>query len=159
MENNKKFCPECNLYLSIEDFKKLTSSSALKKYPDGYYWCCITCYKNKTWTYTPENEPTSRKIRRKFKLQRRINYVENTYGLSQEEYLFKIDKQNNLCAICKEKQLGKVLCVDHDHKTNKVRDLLCNHCNIGLGNFKDNIKILQSAIEYLQNYSIVKTTL
>ena len=73
IENNKKHCPECNLYLPIGDFKKLTSPSALEKYPDGYYWCCKLCYMNKTWIYTAENEPANRKMRRKYKLQKRIN--------------------------------------------------------------------------------------
>lgn len=157
IENNKKFCSECNLYLSVEEFKKLTSPSALEKYSDGYYWCCSSCYKNKMWIYTTENEPTNRKMRRRFKLQRRLNNVEITYGLSQEDYLSKINDQKNLCAICKTKNVGKVLCVDHDHKTGKVRGLLCTNCNVGLGNLKDNIQILQSAIEYLQNYSTAES--
>ncbi len=150
---NKKFCSECNLYLPIGDFKKLTSPSALKKSTDGYYWCCNLCYKNKTWVYTPENEPTNRKMRRRFKLHRRTDYVEATYGLTKENYLLKINQQKNLCAICKGKQEGKILCVDHDHKTGKVRGLLCNQCNVGLGNLKDDIQVLQSAIEYLKSYS------
>ncbi len=149
----KKFCPECNLYLDINQFKKLTSLKALKKYQDGYYWCCSPCYRNRVWVTTPENEKTDRKTRRKQKLLRRVNNVEITYGLSAKEYIEKITAQNNLCAICGDKKEGKVLCVDHDHKTGKVRGLLCGNCNIGLGNLKDNIQILQSAIEYLQKYS------
>jgi len=42
-----------------------------------------------------------------------------------------------------------VLAVDHCHNTNKVRELLCSACNILLGKAKDNISILQSAINYL----------
>lgn len=153
---NKKYCPECSLYLHVGEFKKLTSPSALKKNLDGYYWCCVPCYKKKTWIFRPEDEPTNRKVRRKQKLQRRTKYVETTYGLQEEKYLFKIKEQRNLCAICKEKQEGKILCVDHDHKTGEVRGLLCGNCNLGLGNLKDNVQILQFAIEYLQNYSIAK---
>ena len=151
IDNNKKYCPECGLYLRIEEFKKLTSPSALKKYPDGYYWCCGSCYKNKTWVYAP-GTPTNRKLRRKEKRLRRIASVEAVYGLNEEQYMAKIDEQKNLCAICGKKYEGKILCIDHDHETGNVRGLLCNYCNIGLGNFKDNIKILQSAIGYLQKY-------
>jgi Recombination endonuclease VII len=40
--------------------------------------------------------------------------------------------------------------VDHCHKTNKVRGILCNGCNIGLGSFKDDINLLKNAIKYLE---------
>ena len=52
----------------------------------------------------------------------------------------------NLCCICGEKQ---ELVIDHDHRTGKVRGLLCGSCNKGLGFFKDNKKYLNSAIKYL----------
>ena len=147
-----KFCSGCNLYLPVERFKKLTTKSALKKNPDGYYWCCSDCYKNKTWVFNPGEEPKNRKARRRMKIQKRFHTVASVYGLSDEEYLNKINEQNNLCAICGKKEVGKVLCVDHDHDTGKVRGLLCNNCNIGLGNFKDDINIILSAIGYLQKY-------
>ena len=37
-----------------------------------------------------------------------------------------------------------------DHKTGKVRGLLCSECNFGIGKFKDNISILKKAIKYLE---------
>ncbi len=48
--------------------------------------------------------------------------------------------------------VGKVyaLVMDHNHTSGKFRGMLCNHCNRGLGNFKDNINTLQAAIEYLK---------
>ena len=58
-------------------------------------------------------------------------------------------KQNiKNCMIC-----GSIekLVVDHDHKTNEVRGMLCNHCNRGLGHFRDNPKTLSKAIDYLNN--------
>ena len=50
------------------------------------------------------------------------------------------------------RHLGKVyaLVMDHNHETGKFRGMLCNHCNRGLGNFKDNINNLQAAIDYLK---------
>lgn len=150
MEIKNKFCVDCSLWLPIERFKKLTTKSALKKNPDGYYWCCNDCYKNKTWIFPLGKEPNNRKSRRRNKLTRRINSVESVYGLSKEDYFNLLNGQNNLCAICGKKDEDKVLCVDHDHKTGEVRGLLCNGCNIGLGNLKDDIQILQSAIAYLQ---------
>lgn len=46
-----------------------------------------------------------------------------------------------------------LLTVDHCHKTNKIRGVLCNSCNRALGWFKDNPELLQSAFDYLKRYS------
>ncbi|MBL0320503.1 MAG: endonuclease VII domain-containing protein [Alphaproteobacteria bacterium] len=78
--------------------------------------------------------------------------IERKYGLTQEQHIEKIKEQDNSCAICGKKDEGRVLCVDHDHKTGKVRGLLCTNCNVGLGNLKDSIQILQAAIGYLKRY-------
>ena len=50
------------------------------------------------------------------------------------------------------KHLGKVynLVMDHNHSNGKFRGMLCNHCNRGLGNFKDNIEVMKKAIKYLE---------
>ena len=43
-----------------------------------------------------------------------------------------------------------IFCVDHDHKTNKIRGLLCNSCNRGLGYFRDDIRMVRKAAKYLE---------
>ena len=63
-----------------------------------------------------------------------------------------LKKQNYKCKICGNNETTRKnnrLDVDHDHKTGKVRALLCSHCNILLSRSKDNIEILQKAIQYL----------
>ena len=68
------------------------------------------------------------------------------------------EKQKPVCKICgktvhkapensKDKQNQAV--IDHDHKTGKLRGLLCHQCNVGIGNFKDSIDRLMNAILYL----------
>jgi hypothetical protein len=65
-------------------------------------------------------------------------------------------QQNGRCAICLEKEIrilnGKIvkLAVDHDHKTGKVRELLCAACNAGIGMFKDSFDIAEKAAVYLR---------
>tara|TARA_R110002074_G_scaffold209979_1_gene378986 strand:- start:132 stop:602 length:471 start_codon:yes stop_codon:yes gene_type:complete len=76
------------------------------------------------------------------------------YGISPEEYNYMIKEQNNKCKICLvdflyDKTSTKPF-VDHCHTTNKVRGLLCLHCNTGLGYFKDHIPTLTKTINYLQ---------
>lgn len=71
--------------------------------------------------------------------------------LTVEEYTEIFNKQNGQCAICgvHHSDLKKVLCVDHCHETNEVRGLLCNDCNRGLGQFKDDVERLEEAVKYL----------
>lgn len=61
-------------------------------------------------------------------------------------------KYKNKCAICQQKFLK--LCLDHCHKTNKIRGMLCPKCNTMLGFAKDDIKILQNAIKYLKKQEV-----
>jgi hypothetical protein len=73
-------------------------------------------------------------------------------NLSTFDYAKLLVEQNNACAICgiEATELKRELSVDHNHETNKIRGLLCHHCNIGLGNFKDSTTLLSIAIEYLE---------
>lgn len=62
--------------------------------------------------------------------------------------------QGDRCAICGSLDIGVIgqanWPIDHDHNTGKVRGLICNFCNKGLGNFKDDPSILRAAAEYLE---------
>lgn len=71
------------------------------------------------------------------------------YGITNEKYSQMVDSQGGKCAICDQ---PTKLCVDHDHTTGKVRELLCNSCNAVLGYSKENQIILRSAIKYLNKH-------
>jgi hypothetical protein len=85
--------------------------------------------------------------------------IKRKYGISQDEYRALRDRQGGACAICgTTTPIGKLphhdreafwLHVDHDHKTGQIRGLLCTKCNIGLGQFKDDPLLLQTALRYL----------
>ena len=85
----------------------------------------------------------------------RDHYARNPgrpYGLSADEYRSLVEKQQNRCAICGSPPQKRRLCVDHDHTTGKVRELLCRTCNAGLGHFKDNEELLLAAASYLKKH-------
>lgn len=74
------------------------------------------------------------------------------YGLRWEWYLGQMIAQNGRCLICNQKaKETRLLTIDHDHKTGKVRGLLCDNCNTGLGLFKDSPNLLRRAALYLEN--------
>lgn len=81
-------------------------------------------------------------------------YLSYTYNITRKEYDLLLQKQNSKCAICQRERdtMKKRLAVDHDHKTGKVRGLLCNNCNSALGNFRDSIQILRTAVKYLKEF-------
>ena len=82
----------------------------------------------------------------------RLKYLlKKYYDLPLEEYKNLVEEQRGLCAICGNKQKGR-LHVDHCHNTKKVRGLLCQACNHGLGHFRDNASYLVSAIFYLTKH-------
>ena len=82
---------------------------------------------------------------------RKNNHLQRNYKISLEEYNQLLLQQDNKCAICKQENTWgeRNLPVDHDHKTNKVRGILCHNCNSMLGYARDNIEFLKEAINYL----------
>jgi len=68
--------------------------------------------------------------------------------MSEPDYNAMWAAQDGLCAICRL-ECSKSLAVDHDHKTGKIRGLLCKKCNMALGLLKDDIQLMSRAIEYL----------
>lgn len=71
-------------------------------------------------------------------------------GLNPDEVFAYIEKHGWVCAICKQGVGYRTRAVDHDHGTGKFRGILCSPCNLALGLFKDNPKLLDAAIKYLQ---------
>ena len=77
------------------------------------------------------------------------------YGLTPDQYDDRLKSQNGCCAICKSNSPKtsriKHFCVDHCHKTGKIRGLLCSKCNRAIGLLEDSVEFLQTAIGYLSN--------
>lgn len=89
--------------------------------------------------------------RKNYKDRHRYTAIKTAYGISKEQYDNMLADQDNRCAICNDFMPRPY--VDHCHSNNKVRGLLCMKCNTGLGQFRDDIKIMNSAIQYIEKYS------
>lgn len=96
---------------------------------------------------------------RKTKIRARaLKYL---YNLSLLEYDQRVIDQNGLCAICKlppkarkvrSGGVANVLCVDHNHVTGKVRELLCADCNLLIGQLEKNRELVTYALQYLEKH-------
>lgn len=84
------------------------------------------------------------------------------YGISIHEYNALLERQGGVCALCGQPEIKMQsrglgmkptpdsLHVDHDHRTGKVRGLLCYRCNTGIGKLLDNPDLLRKAADYLE---------
>lgn len=81
--------------------------------------------------------------------------LKRSYGIDIHQYNQLFKEQNGSCKCCNRHQseFKKGLVVDHCHATNIVRGLLCTPCNLALGYVKDDIKVLNNLIKYLNNSS------
>lgn len=78
--------------------------------------------------------------------------LKHFFNITIDEYKSLLAQQDHRCAICHQhiNNLKRDLAVDHNHENSKIRGLLCDNCNWGLGQFKDDIGILKEAIKYLK---------
>lgn len=74
------------------------------------------------------------------------------YGLTVAQFDSMLASQNSRCRICENENPGGVngWQVDHNHRTGETRGILCHHCNVGLGHFRDNPDLLRTAAAYLE---------
>lgn len=119
-------------------------------------YSCKACIKT---NWKPYDSIAAKNYNERYTERRKDRRLKKRYKTSLEEYNSILFSQKNVCAICKgksefDKRLNKerALAVDHCHKTNKNRGILCFKCNSLLGYAKDSIPILQQAIKYLSHY-------
>lgn len=122
---------------------------------------CRICKELKAFDLFPQNKsyktgkatickPCSAK--QAFEYRNPIREAERKYNLSTQQVLEL--KAKTCCDICGNTNIkNKALCIDHNHITGKVRGVLCDACNTGIGKLKDDISLLQKAINYLNKHA------
>lgn len=121
--NRTAVCRLCSLDLPINEFIKEVKNKH-KKFRKS--WFCSKCRVIRRREYT---------LKSQYKME------------SIDEYDRMFRKQKGLCGICQMEMVKP--CIDHNHTTGKVRELLCVQCNSMIGNAHENIQTLQNAIRYL----------
>ena len=124
---------------------------------NGLQSVCIECAKEMSRDiFSPKGK--GRIYQRNWSRRKRFqepNYFKNkvlkkSYGIGLDEYNSILSEQNGVCKICFGPPLGRgSYHVDHDHKTKKIRGLLCHKCNVALGMVQDRIDLLHKLIAYL----------
>ena len=79
---------------------------------------------------------------------------ERTLGITEEKYWDLYHKQEGRCGICNRRLYSKrykSFCVDHDHKTGKIRGLLCHNCNRAIGMLQDDPAAIRRAAEWVED--------
>jgi hypothetical protein len=71
------------------------------------------------------------------------------YGITAEQYKELLDKQHGACGICGGVPENHTLCVDHCHRTGRIRGLLCRPCNTAIGLLEDDPMKVGAALRYL----------
>lgn len=160
-DNKIKRCSICKAEKQFSSFRKDNRTKS------GLCSQCRDCEKIYYVSYRDENREKVRTRNREYastekgKKGKRKSLLKRKYKITEEEIDSLVEKQKGLCAICdnilikapltkKGSLFSNKMCIDHNHKTNKVRGILCGLCNIGLGYFKDDIIKLEKAAAYLR---------
>jgi hypothetical protein len=128
----QRWCPDCADFLPLERFGLNASA------PTGLAGYCLTHQGRRS----DESRDRVHGSRRGYRLKSR-------YGVTESEVNDMLLRLAALCPICR-RGLGVKPHVDHDHETGEVRGLLCFTCNVGLGNFGDDVERLRRGALYLQ---------
>jgi hypothetical protein len=146
----------------------------MKGMRDGYRNECKACnLAQRAAKYRENPEPTKARVRKwqadnpervKAKLREyrdsgrrqandRRTHLKRKYGITPEQYEEMLAAQGGGCAICQRPPREDIsLHVDHDHETGTVRGLLCFRCNNALGDFDDDVVLMQMAAAYLDRH-------
>jgi recombination endonuclease VII len=132
-----KQCLDCNKILDIQYFPRFSSRR------DGRHSYCKRCFAKRC----EDSKVKLHGSTRDFHLKRR-------YGLTSADVDRMIGAQGGVCAVCRRRDPQHV---DHDHRTGRVRGILCSLCNQGLGNFDDDVEVMAAAIAYVRQHAAPTT--
>jgi len=125
-----RLCSACKIEKPLSSFYRRRQSA------DGFNRRCKDCLD----TYNKPYQAT-------YRVNKQESHLKLTYGLTVQD----IPNKCQLCGLEEtSRKTKRKICVDHDHKTGKLRGFLCNNCNLGIGYAKDNPALLRKWADYLE---------
>lgn len=147
-----RVCTSCNIFKDWTEFSDKHSKRYKHKQDVKIHQIkqpkCKSCANKETVKWRESQSPERLKDL----------YLRRMYNITYVQYTTLLESQNYTCKICQRELNTKfgmealspdTAVIDHCHTTGRVRGILCNECNRGLGYFKDNINSLAKAISYL----------
>jgi Recombination endonuclease VII len=131
--DGSKYCGSCDRVLPLEEFVRNRTTSS------GYGSYCRPCQNAK-----------SNESRIRLHGGARHYHLKRRYGIGADEVLEMLRRQWFHCPVCVCRLTLETAHVDHDHRTGQVRAVLCFNCNGGLGQFRDDPRVLRRAAAYLE---------
>ena len=142
---SERQCTKCGQMKPANEFDLVASKRRLQSH-------CKSC-KAERYSIWQKNNPDNHR-------RRDLHSKLRAHGVSPEQYAEMVNLQNNLCSICNSPETrtrkdGSLcpLSIDHCHKTNRIRKLLCRRCNVAIGLFNDDIEWMEKALAYLKENS------
>ena len=165
-----KVCRKCRETKTANDFSPAPASA------DGLYSYCKRCKSLMVKKHRDENkEALNRNARAKAatpegRVKQRNQNLQYRFGVGQEYYEARLNEQAGVCAICQRarEQGEKHYSIDHEHDKHdvgrgvafatrttppKLRGVLCERCNRGLGLASDDVHLLLRMARYLEHHA------
>lgn len=134
----EKRCPRCDCVKPVTEF------NINRKHKDGLASWCKSCNAENLREWAKKNATHKGRLSH-------ASHLRRAYGIDMDDYDRMLEAQGGVCAICAGQcRIKTRLAVDHCHTTNRIRGLLCDDCNNGVGRFKDNPELLRAAAAYLE---------
>lgn len=163
-----KVCTKCNTEKNITEFSKDSQNKDKKS------WRCKVCAADNCRIWNKNNSEYVYEKHKKYNEinvekvngykakwlkenpdARRSAVLKYNYGITLEQKIEIYILQKGVCAICTDSYEEPNLHVDHNHKTGKVRGLLCFKCNTTLGKLKEDLNIINNMINYIKNDGVI----
>ena len=152
-----KVCSGCKVEKPLSEFPKN------KREKDGFHHYCKMCNNQRVNKWYHQNRDSQIRIRKQWRTnhpdKQREYALNSIFGSGAAELYNKLfQQQKGHCAICgiHQSNLNGRLGLDHNHTTHQNRGLLCDNCNLGIGQLKDSSELVYQAYLYLQHYEIAK---
>ncbi len=138
-----RVCPSCNNYRPPDYFK-------------GKFKTCQVCRDRRKHLYAGKGL--------EWKKYRRAQMAARRYGITLDDYLLLQDRANSACDICGNPQAhtyrggATPLDIDHDHRTGKIRGVICHRCNLLVSSIEallpDGLGLIDQVIHYIKSNGV-----